>query len=60
MATDLRRVSKIGRGDLPFERSTLYKWRHTNKFPGLFVKCAGALFVDVDRLNKILEAGRVK
>jgi hypothetical protein len=36
----------------------LYKWKHTRKFPKLFVKLGGALFVDVNALQEIIEAGR--
>lgn len=58
MQRNLKRVSKIERGELPFERTTFYKWRYEEKFPGLFVKCAGALFVDLNKLDQIIEAGR--
>ena len=53
----LLRVSTVV--DLPVVKSTLYKWRHVNKFPGLFVKLSGALFVDLDALNTIIEKGRL-
>ena len=39
---------------------TLYKWSHVNRFPGLFVKVGGALYVDTYRLQQILEEGRSK
>lgn len=54
---NLVRVSKID--SLPVARSTLYKWRHLGKFPQLFVKFAGMLFVDLDALDKAMEAGRL-
>lgn len=41
-----------------FKRPTLYKWQHTGKFPGLFVKIGGRLFVDEDVFNRIIEQGR--
>lgn len=43
-----------------FSRSTLYKWRHIRKFPRLFVKIGGAVFVDKAVLAEIAEAGRIK
>jgi len=43
-----------------FKRPTLYKWAHLNKFPGLFVKISGRLFVDEDVFNRIIEQGRQK
>ena len=45
--------------DPMFSRSSLYKWRHTRKFPGLFVKIGGALYVDRAKLAEIVEAGRI-
>jgi hypothetical protein len=43
---------------LPFAPATFYKWHHTRKYPEIFIKVGGSLFVDLDRLEKILEAGR--
>lgn len=43
-----------------FKRPTLYKWQHIGKFPGLFVKIGGCLFVDEDVFNQIIEQGRQK
>lgn len=42
-----------------FSRSTLYKWRHTRKFPGLFTKIGGAVFIDTAKLAEIAELGRI-
>jgi hypothetical protein len=55
-SSNLVRVSKAG--SLPLCRSTLYKWRHLRKHPQLFVKIGGALFVDLQELDRIIEAGR--
>ena len=56
---NLVRISKSDKDPrVPFRPSTLYKWMHTNKYPGLFVKLSGSVFVDLDRLGKIAEAGR--
>jgi hypothetical protein len=52
------RVSKAKAKDLPFEAATFYKWHHLGKFPEIFIKVGGSLFVDLDRLEKTLEAGR--
>lgn len=56
--SDLVRLSQWN--DPMFCRSTLYKWRHTGKFPGLFVKIGGAVFLDRAKLAEIAEAGRIK
>jgi hypothetical protein len=45
---------------LPISRSTLYKYRHMNKYPELFIKFGGALFVDLEVLEEILEKCRLK
>jgi hypothetical protein len=59
---NLVRVSKI-KGlpfKLPLEPATFYKWFHMKKHPEIFVKLSGALFVDLDRLEKLVEASRGK
>lgn len=59
MAQRLVRISKTkGREDIPLKTPTLYKWWHTRKHPELFVKLGSALFVDLDRLDTLIEAGR--
>jgi len=40
-------------------KSTLYKHRHARKYPKLFIKFGGSLFVDLDVFNELLEAGRL-
>jgi hypothetical protein len=58
MQANLLRVSQAD--NLPFKKSTLYKWKCLKKFPGLFVKFAGVLFIDLDVLGELIEAGRLK
>lgn len=41
-----------------FARTTLYKWRTLKKYPALFTKIGGAVFVDLAELEKLAEAGR--
>jgi hypothetical protein len=55
---NLLRVSKARENDLPLARSTLYKWKHRGKYPNLFVKLGSALFVDLNELKQLIEAGR--
>lgn len=55
---NLVRVSKAD--NLPFKPQTFYKWFHLKKYPEIFVKFSGALFVDLDSLKKLMEAGRMK
>lgn len=54
---NLVRVSKMKDlpTKLPLEPATFYKWRHLNKHPEIFVKLSGALFVDLDRLEKLID-----
>jgi hypothetical protein len=55
----LIRLSKVDETPgFPLKASTLYKWRHVKKYPKLFVKLGGAVFVDMRRLAEIVEAGR--
>jgi len=58
MKSNLIRLAKAD--SLPLRKSTLYKWKHLGKFPRLFVKLGGALFVDLNVLDEIIEAGRLK
>jgi hypothetical protein len=61
MTKSLVRLSRVGLiENFPVRPSTLYKWHHIRKYPGLFVKLGGAVFVDLDVLGQILEAGRQK
>ena len=57
MENNLCRISKAD--DLPFKKSTLYKFKHMGKYPELFVKIGGALFVDLKALDELIEAGRL-
>lgn len=53
---NLVRVSKAE--GLPFKRQTFYKWFHLKKYPEIFVKLSGALFIDIDRLEKLINTSR--
>ena len=57
---NLVRVSKANIEKLPVRVSTLYKWKHLKKYPQLFIKVGGFLFVDVEALYKLFESGRQK
>ena len=57
---NLVRVSKM-KGlpfKLPYEPQTFYKWFHLGKYPEIFVKFGGGLFVDLAALERVLEKGR--
>jgi hypothetical protein len=58
MRLNLIRLSKAAPGTLPFAKATLYKMHHLGRYPGIFLKLGGALFVDIDALDALLEAGR--
>jgi hypothetical protein len=58
MTTNLIRLAKAE--GLPLQKSTLYKWKHLGKYPQIFVKLGGALFVDLVALEKLIEAGRLR
>ena len=52
---------RLSKWDNPlFAKTTLYKWKCLGKFPHLFLKVSGSVFVDLDVLNEIIEAGRGK
>jgi hypothetical protein len=56
LAGNLVRISQAG--GLPLKKSTLYKWKHLNKHPELFVKLGGAVYVDLDAFERFIEEGR--
>lgn len=55
---NLVRVSKAE--GLPFKAATFYKWHRMQKYPEIFVKFAGSLFVDLDRLAEAIDRSRPK
>jgi hypothetical protein len=56
----LVRVSHVNKvSGFPFSSATLFKWRHLGRYPGLFVKFGGALFVDLTALEKLIEDNRL-
>jgi hypothetical protein len=59
MMKNLVRLSKINKTpNFPIRSATAYKWHHVKRFPGLFIKLGGAIFIDVDKLDELLEQGR--
>ncbi len=59
MNKNLVRISKINSlPNFPIRAATAYKWRTLRKHPDLFIELGGAVFMDLDRLDRLLEAGR--
>jgi hypothetical protein len=53
-------VSKIDQTPgVPIATATAYKWNHLKRFPQLFHKIGGKLFLDLDRLYQLAEAGKL-
>lgn len=44
----------------PIRTATAYKWSHVNRFPEIFRRVGGKLFVDMDRLFELAEAGKLR
>lgn len=57
---NLVRVSKAKEAGLPFATQTYFKWRHLGRFPEMFIKFGGALFIDLDVHKRLMEAGRIR
>ena len=55
---NLVRVSKARREDLPIAPATLYKWHHLKRYPEIFRKFGGFLFVDLKALEAAIERGK--
>jgi len=59
--SNLVRLSKINTiKDFPFRSSTLYKWHARRKYPELFTKIGGSVFVVLRILDEIVEKNRGK
>ena len=59
MEQRLVRLSKVNElPNFPFKKATLYKWVTQRKHLGIFVKIAGARFVDLNALDQLVESGR--
>ncbi len=44
----------------PIRTSTAYKWNHVRRFPELFLHVGGKLFIDMDKLFAMAEAGKLR
>ncbi len=44
----------------PIRTSTGYKWHHCKRFPELFRRVGGKLFLDMDKLFEMAEAGKLR
>ena len=55
----MQNLVRVSRADgLPFKPATFYKWHHCQKHLEIFIKLGGALFVDLDRLEQLIDASR--
>jgi hypothetical protein len=53
---NLVRVSKTKSEELPIAPATLYKWHHLKRYPEIFRKFGGFLFVDLKALEALIES----
>jgi len=44
----------------PIRTSTAYKWAHIRRFPEIFRRVGGKLFIDMDKLFELAEAGKLQ
>ena len=58
MKMNLVRLSKAR--SLPLKTSTLRKWKSMGKYPQIFIKLGGAVFIDLDALEEVIESCRLK
>lgn len=54
---NLKRIIDIEKDDLPvpIAKSTLYKYAKKKRFPGLFVRVGGMIFIDLNKVSLLLE-----
>jgi hypothetical protein len=56
----MRNLIRVSKADnLPFKKATFYKWFHLKKFPEIFVKFGGGLFIDTLALERAMEKARL-
>lgn len=55
---NLVKVSQANEKRLPFRSATLYAWKHRRKNLQIFRKVGRTLFVDLDELQKLVDAGK--
>lgn len=44
----------------PIKTSTAYKWHHIKRFPELFRRVGGKLFLDMEKLYRMADAGKLQ
>jgi hypothetical protein len=54
---NLVRVCKAKEKELPFAPATFYKWHSIGRFPTIFRKFGGFLFVDLKALETLIKSG---
>ena len=52
-------IKKVG-DYIPFAPKTLRNWRSCGKYPQIFVKIGGRVFVDLKELQDLIEAQKAK
>ncbi len=55
----LKKVSTFDPAEDILSSKTLYNWKSRGKYPELFIKFGGALLVDMDVLEALLEKHRL-
>gem|GEM_PF-2089327 len=53
-------VARLNEVGAPIKTSTAYKWSHVKRFPELFKRVGGKLFLDLGRLYEMAEAGKLR
>ncbi len=56
----LKDQQQLKANGIHFKKSTLYFWHHKRKYPELFVKIGGRVFVDSDEFFKLAEKTKEK
>jgi hypothetical protein len=56
VSTNLKRITDLKAHDLPvpIAKSTLYKYAKAKKYPGLFIRVGGMVFIDLSKTNLLL------
>lgn len=57
---DLARVSRAREEGLPYKPATFYAWHYLGKYPEIFVKLGGGLFIDKKKLHEVIDRSRTQ
>jgi hypothetical protein len=53
-------VARLNDVSAPIRTATAYKWHHLGRFPELFHRVGGKLFLDIDEFYRMAKDGKLR